>query len=64
MRKEVDVTTHRMDAVQVFLFHVSANLLADVCNIFQGQHIFNIYTAKGAHLSTSILSGVGGGRAS
>lgn len=50
-----------MDAVEVFLFHASANLLADVCNIFQGQHILNIYTAKGAHLSTSILAGVGGG---
>lgn len=50
-----------MDAVQVFLLRVAANLLAHACNIFQGQHILNIYTAKGAHLSTSILSGGGWG---
>lgn len=50
-----------MDAVQVFLLHVSANLIADICNIFQGQRILNIYMEKGAHLSTSILSGDGVG---
>lgn len=51
----------RMLKNQVFLVHVPANFIADVCSVFQGRPFLNIYMERGARLAPSLLSGAGGG---
>lgn len=51
----------RMTEKWCFLLHVPANFTADICGRFQGRHLVNIYMEKGAHLSPSVLSGLGVG---